>query len=202
MMKHIRLTIRIIAPLIILIIFNNCGGDIEGTFYISDEVRKYQIDTTITSIELIDNYGISEAFYLDQNIWYTTHHYFNAWGTDGDAWGETYGVAYHSTVNGFFFMFVLRADVENTDLEIEWNQRDRLVYNFGTKAVESEVKAKINFYDTLTVRGVTYHDIIEVDYTDKTNETGYDTPVKTFISGNKGLIRLERKDGIILERIE
>ncbi len=99
-------------------------------------------------------------------------------------------------------MFVLRADVENTDLEIEWNQRDRLVYNFGTKIVEFGVDANIKFYDTLTVRGIKYEDIIEVDYSDKINEINNDTPVKTFISGNKGLIRFERKDKIILERIE
>ncbi len=201
-MKHIRVTINTITICIVLVLFNNCGGDIEGTFYISDEARKYQIDTTIISIKLIDNYGISEEFYLDQNIWYTTHHYFSEWGSDGDAWGEAYGVAYNSSVNGFFFMFALRADVDNTDLEIEWNQRDRLVYNFKTQTIESEVVAKINFYDTLTVRGIKYQNIIEVDYTDKINEIDDDTPVRTYISGDKGLIKIERKDGILLERIE
>jgi hypothetical protein len=99
-------------------------------------------------------------------------------------------------------MFVLRADVENTDLEIEWNQRDRMVYNFSTKRVESGVDANIKFYDTLTVRGIKYQNIIEVDYTEKINEIDNDTPVKTYISGNKGLIRFERKDKIVLERIE
>lgn len=99
-------------------------------------------------------------------------------------------------------MFVLRANVENTDLEIEWNQKDRLVYNFGTKDIENGVEANIKFYDTLTVRGIKYQDIIEVDYTDKINEINDDTPVKTYISGNKGLIKLVRKDKIVLERIE
>jgi hypothetical protein len=181
---------------------NSCGGDIEGTFYISDEARKYQIDTTITTMKFVDNFGISEAFVIDQNTWYTTHHYFNEWGIDGDAWGETFGVAYNSTVNGFFFMFVLRADVENTDLVIEWNQKDRLVYNFGTRSVEYGVEANIKFHDTLTVREIIYQDVIEVDYTEKINEIDNDTPVRTYISGNKGLIRFERKDNIILERTE
>jgi hypothetical protein len=201
-MKHIQLTIKLISVFILPILLNSCGGDLEGTFYISDEARKYQIDTTITKMQFVDNFGISEEFYIDQNIWYITHHYYSEWGTDGEAWGETFGVAYNSTVNGFFFMFVLRADVENTDLEIEWNQRDRLVYNFGTKAIESGVNANIKFYDTLTVRGIKYQDIIEIDYTEKINEIDNDTPVKTYISGNKGLIKFERKDKIILERIE
>lgn len=182
--------------------FNNCGGDLKGTFYISDEARKYQIDTTITSIKFIDNYGISEEFYLDQNVWYASHHYFSEWGSDGEAWGETYGVAYNSSVNRFFFMFVLRADVENTDIELEWNQKDRLVYNFSTKNVESDVKATVHFYDTLSVRGIKYYNIIEIDYTETINEIDKDTPVKTYISGNKGLIKIQRKDNINLERIE
>lgn len=201
-MKHIQSIIKLISVFILLILLNSCGGDLEGTFYISDEARKYQIDSTITTMKFVDNYGISEEFYIDQNIWYTTHHYFSEWGTDGEAWGETFGVAYNSSVNGFFFMFVLRADVENTDLEIEWNQRDRLVYNFSTRTVESGVDANIIFYDTLTVRGIKYKDIIEVDYSAKINEIDNDTPVKTYISGNEGLIRFERKDKITLERIE
>jgi hypothetical protein len=201
-MKHIQLIIKLISIFALLLLLNSCGEDLEGTFYISDEARKYQIDTTITSMRFVDNYGISEEFHTDQNIWYTTHHYFSEWGTNGEARGETFGVAYNSTVNGFFFMFVLRADVENTDLEIEWNQRDGLVYNFDTKTVESGVKANIKFYDTLTVRGIKYKDIMEVDYTARINEIDNDTPVKTYISGNKGLIRFERKDKVLLERIE
>lgn len=201
-MKHIQLTIKLVSAFAILLIFNSCGRELEGTFYIDDEARKYQIDTTITSFKFVDNFGISEEFYIDRNIWYKTHHYFSEWGIDGKAWGETFGVAYNSAVNDFFFMFVLRADVENTDLEIEWNQKDRLVYNFSTKDIETGVEANIKFYDTLTVRGIKYQDIIEVDYTDKINEIDNDTPVKTYISGNKGLIKLVRKDKIVLERKE
>ncbi|PIF05887.1 MAG: hypothetical protein CSA36_04330 [Draconibacterium sp.] len=201
-MKHIQLTIKLISVFTLLILLNSCGEKLEGTFYISDEAGKYQIDTTITTMKFVDNLEISETFYMDQNTWYTTHHYFSEWGTNGKAWGETFGVAYNSTVNRFSFMFVLRADVDHTDLEIEWNQRDRLVYNFTTKSVESGVDANIKFYDTLTVRGIKYQNIIEVDYTEKINEIDNDTPVKTYISGNKGLIKFERKDKIILERTE
>ncbi len=200
-MKHIQLTNKLILISALSLLLNSCG-DIKGVFNISSDARKYQIDTTITTLKFVDNYGISEEFFMDQDVWYKTHHYYSEWGSDGDAWGESYGAAYSSTVNGFFFMFGLRATVENTELEIEWNQKDRLVYNFRTKTVEYGVDAKINFYDTLTVRGIQYKDIIEVDYTEKINEIDKDTPVKTYISGNKGLIRFERKDNVILERIE
>lgn len=54
----------------------------------------------------------------------------------------------------------------------------------------------------MTVRGVKYQNIIEIDYTENANEIDKDTPVKTYISANKGLIKLERKDKIILERVE
>ncbi len=201
-MKHIQLIIKLISAFTLLILLNSCGEKIKGTFYISDEAGKYQIDTTITTIKFIDNFGISEEFLMDQDIWYTTHHYFNEWGTDGSAWGETFGVAYHSSVNRFSFMFVLRAHVDYTELDIEWNQKDRLAYNFTTKSVESGIDANVKFYDTLTVKGIKYQNIIEVDYSEKINEIDNDTPVKTYISGNKGLIKFERKDNIILERIE
>ncbi len=144
---------------------------------------------------------MSETFYMDKDTWYVRHHYFSEWGTDGEAFGETFGVAYISTVNRFLFMFVLRADVEYTELDMEWNHKDRLVYNFADKSIENGVPARVKFYDTLTVRGVEYQDIIEIDYTNKINEIDIDTPVRYYISGSKGLIKFERKDGVILERV-
>lgn len=200
-MKALHSINKLIFSLFIVLLFSKCGGDIEGTFYLSEEARKYQIDTSILSVRLIDNYGISEEFYMDQNIWYTTHNYFSEWGVDGKAWGETYGVAYHSSVNRFFFMFVLRADVEHTDLEIEWNQKDRTVFNFATKKTESGVRGRISLYDSLTVRGIRYYNIIELDYSERIDEIDDDTPVKTYISGDKGLLKFIRKDNIVLERV-
>jgi hypothetical protein len=199
-MKLIRSINRLAALIIVLLFFGNCGKDIEGTFYLSNEARKYQIDTAITSIKMVDNHGISEEFFMDQYIWYATHHYFIEWGTDGDARGETYGVAYTSVVSRFMFMMVLRADVENSELEIEWNQKDRFLYNFSTKQIEDGIKPEIKFYDTMTVSGVVYFNIIEVNYTDKKDEIDKDTPLITYISGKNGLIKLVRKDGIVLER--
>jgi hypothetical protein len=70
---------------------------------------------------------------MDRNIWYTIHHYFSEWGTDGKASGETFGVAY---------------------------------------------------------------------YSDNKNAIDMNTPVKTYISGEKGLIKFIRKDNIIFERVE
>lgn len=201
-MKLIRSINKLAVLLIILLFFGNCGKDIEGTFYLSNEARKYQIDTTITSIKMVDNYGISEEFSMDKYIWFATHHYFSEWGTNGDARGETYGVAYNSVVNRFMFMMVLRAHVENTELEIEWNQKDRFSYNFSTMQIEYGIKPEIKFYDTMTVRGVVYFNIIEVNYADKKDEIDDDTPLITYISGKNGLIKLVRKDGIILERTQ
>ncbi len=60
---------------------------------------------------------------------------------------------------------------------------------------------EILFYDSLTVKGVTYRNMIEIDYSGKINEIDDFTPVKTFISGEKGLVKFIRKDGITLERI-
>lgn len=201
MMKPIRLTIKLLPILAIYIIINSCIGDIEGTFYISDEAKKYQIDTTIISFKMIDNYGITDEFYMN-NIWYNTHHYFDEWGINDKAYGETFGVAYHSIINNYFFMYVLRADVEFTNLEIEWNQKDIMVYNFSSKKVTSDIKPKILFYDSLIVRDISYKNIIEIDYSNNLSEIDLYTPIKSYISGDKGLIKFIRRDNIVFERIE
>ncbi len=201
-MKRIQLIIKISLFVLIVLFLNNCGEDITGTYYISDEAKNYEIDTTITSINFTDNNGLSESFSLDQDTWYTTHHYFTEWGTGGKAFGETYGLHYTSTVNRFFFMYVLRADVGYTKLEIEWNQTNRSTYNFSTKQVESGIKGKVTFCDSLEVKGVIYRNIVEFDYADNSNAIDDDIPVKTVISGDKGLIKFSRKDGVIFERIE
>jgi hypothetical protein len=191
---------RILIPVVFIFVIS-CGNKIEGTFYISEEAQKYMIDTSINSFRMLDNNGVTEEFYLDKYSWYATHHYFSEWGTDGEAFGEAYGVAYHSVLNDFFFMFSLRADVEYTQLEIEWNQKDRFVYAFETGKFSSEVNPLLLFYDSLTVNGVVYKDIIEVDYSKKMNEIDFNTPVKTYISGKQGLVKFQRKDSIIFERI-
>ncbi|MFA6403330.1 MAG: hypothetical protein WCX31_17160 [Salinivirgaceae bacterium] len=177
-----------------------CIDEVEGTFYISDEALKYQIDTTITSFQMQDNFGITEGFYLDQNIWYATHHYFSQVG-NGATYIETFGVNYYSVLGNYSFMFVLRAQVEYTQMEIEWNQTDRISYNFNSKKVESGLKANISFFDSLSVRNHTYYRIIEVDFSTIANQIGPDTPLKIFISGNDGLIKFIRKEGIVVERI-
>lgn len=201
-MKLIQSTIKILTLITSLFILYDCNGGIEGTFYISDDAKKYEIDTTITSITFIDNYGISESFSLDNKNWFSIHHYFSEWGTDGDAFGETYGLFYTSTVNRFFFMYVLRADVDYTTLEIEWNQKIRTVINFNTKQVESGEYASISFSDSLIVNGIKYQNIIELDYSDNLDAINDITPVKTYISGNKGLIKFSLKNGVTFERIE
>uniref|UniRef100_UPI0032169DAA hypothetical protein n=1 Tax=uncultured Draconibacterium sp. TaxID=1573823 RepID=UPI0032169DAA len=198
-MKHTQLIINAFF-FIALVFFSSCGDKIKETFYLTDEAKRYQIDTTITSFNMVDNYGITEEFYVDESIWYTTHHYFSNYGngiTD-----ETFGIAYFSSLNDYSFMFVLRADIEDTDLEVEWNQKDRLVYNFGTQEVESEIMGEVSFYDTLTVKGVKYENIIEIDYSKVKNKIDTDTPVKTYISGDKGLIKFIRKDNITMERVQ
>jgi len=182
-----------------LVLISGCEGT-GGLFYISDEARKYQADTTVISFKMADNFGITEEFYMD-NYWYTPHHYFTEWGNGGDAYGETYGIAYRSVLNDYFFMLVLRAGVGYTDLEVEWNQNAQMVYNFSTGKVTTGLIPEILFYDSLVVMDVVYNNIIEIDYTGKINDIDENTPVKTYISGDKGLIKFIRKDGVITERI-
>ncbi|MDR2009391.1 MAG: hypothetical protein LBQ22_02790 [Bacteroidales bacterium] len=196
-MKHIQ---SIINSLFIIVIlgFSSCNNDLEGTFRLSDEAQKYLIDTTIISFRMEDNYGISEEFY-QSNIFYQTHHFFYPLE---DAFLENFGISYSSSINRFYFMYVLRADTDHTSMEIEWNQKDMFTMNLNTKEITYGVVPKVSFCDTMTVRNTNYYNIIEIDYTDNINKIDKDTPVKTYISGNKGLIKFIRKDGVILERVE
>jgi len=191
----------LILALLTVSLFVRCGEKIEGRFHISEAARRYQIDTTITAFSMIDNNGITDEFVLDKQVWYATHHYWHEWGVDGKAWGETYGVAYESTINNWHFMMVLRADVDHTDLEIEWNLTDRVTVDLLCVAIESGNARAVHFSDSMTVAGVTYYDIIELDYTGREALIGNSTPVKTFISGRHGLVRIERKDGVVLNRV-
>jgi len=198
-MKHLRFQILNLVFLSI-ILFTRCGGDIKGTFYISEEALKYQFDTTIASFQMQDNHGITDEFFKNGNF-YNTHRYFSEWGTKGEAYGETYGVAYNSVVNNFYFSFVLRADVDYTTVDVEWNFTDMLSFKFETKEVTYGTKPAIHFYDSILVKNKTYYNILEIDYTDKLDKIDDYTPVKTYIAGNVGLVKFILKQDIVFERI-
>lgn len=185
----------------VAILSQSCGDDLEGTFIINDQASIYKPDTTINSFKMIDSYGITDEFY-QSNIWYGTHRYMSDWGDE--AWYETYGIAYESALNNYFFMIVLRGDIDHTDLEIEWNQKDRINFEFGgggNLSINENPGIMILQYDTLTVNNVLYTDILEVNLNPSYSDIDKNTPVRTWISGNTGLIMFERKDGVISKRV-
>ncbi len=181
--------------------FTSCGDDLEGTFLINDEASVFKTDTTIYSFQMIDSHGITDEFY-QSNIWYSTHNYMSGWGDE--AWYESYGTAYESALNNYFFMIVLRGDIDYSNMEIEWNQTDRINYRFGEQYLDLNGSAGLIIltYDTLTVNEILYHDIMEINLMGSADEIGANTPVKTWISGSTGLIMFERKDGIISKRVQ
>jgi hypothetical protein len=202
-MKHSRLKINIILVLLfaVTIFSQSCGDDLEGTYLINDQASIYKPDTTINSFKMIDSYGITDEFY-QSNFWYSTHRYLSDWGDE--AWYETYGIAYESALNNYFFMIVLRGDIDHTDLEIEWNQKDRINFEFGgggNLSINENPGIMISQYDTLTVNNVLYTDILEVNLNPSYSDIDKNTPVRTWISGNTGLIMFERKDGVISKRV-
>lgn len=190
--------------LLSLFLFSACGRhcDSRDRFYFTPEDLKYQPDTTGYPFKMVDNHGITEEFYVDRTNFYPDHHYFSILGNECDPVSETFGIAYHSTVNDYFISMVMRAGIPSASLEIDWNLRNWFTYDFGTAKVIDGIAPEIYFYDSLTVRGKTYYKIIEIDYTGKINQIDANTPVKTYISGNEGLIKFIRKDNITLERIE
>jgi hypothetical protein len=203
-MKHLQLRISLITTLIIVasMFLNSCGDDLEGTFLINEQASIYKTDTTIYSFKMVDSYGITDEFY-QSNIWYSTHNYLSGWGDE--AWYESYGIAYESSLNNNFFMLVLRGDIDHSDLEVEWNQKDRINFEFGGSghlSINDNPGLMLSRYDTLSVNGVLYSDILEINILPAA-AGGIDknTPVRTWVSGSIGLIMFERKDGIISKRI-
>lgn len=184
-----------------VVVFQSCGDDLEGTFLINKEASVFKTDTTVYSFAMIDSYGITDEFY-QSSIWYSTHNYMSDWGDK--AWYESYGVAYESALNNYFFMIVLRADMDRSKMEVEWNQMDRFNYSFGVIDLDYNggPGIKVSLYDTLTVNGVLYHNIMEFDLRMSASKIGRNTPIKTWISGSIGLIMFERKNGVVSKRVQ
>ncbi|MDA3865405.1 MAG: hypothetical protein PF489_01495 [Salinivirgaceae bacterium] len=205
-MKRIQLISKtarqsIVAVLLLFVLLAGCGDKIKGTFYLSEKAKMYTIDTTITSFTMIDDVGITEDFVMDRHTWYTQHHYFNNWGVDGDAKGEVFGIAFNSTINNYFFTYVLRADETFSTLEIEWVQKDMFTLNLDSEKIISGKNAHISFLDSLQVNQKTYKNVIMVDYRHMSGETHNKTPVVSYFSAHYGLIKLIRKDGIVSTRL-
>ncbi len=181
-----------------------CSNQIHGTFYIADEVRKYMPDTNILSFNMIDQNGITDGFYINEGAWYSTHLYMSEWGEAnrcGDAsFSESFGVAYSSSINSNFLIISMRAYPEGTELEMEWNQMDRAVYNFQTKEVTSEQKPKIKFIESMEINGKTYTNIVLFDYRNILTKISYGTPSQIFIAEKYGLIKYNSQMGSNFER--
>lgn len=185
-----------IKYLFLLFLIISCTPDEpKGTFSLSEEAQKYKIDSTITSFKMIDNNGITEQFYL--NNYYSYYH--EPWE---NGFFEIYNVEYSSVLNNYNFGIHLSSDDISNDLTVNWNYKDYLYYYFETTETYGDpTTPAIKFYDSTQIQNVTYFDIIEIDYTNSTNKINDKTPIKTYISGKKGLIKIVRKDGNILERI-
>lgn len=203
-MKHTQLKIKIILSfflLFILVYLSACGDKIKkGHYLISEDILKYKTDTTIESFTMIDIYGISDEFVMDKT-WYSPHSYFYKAGKG--LYFESFGVAYKSVLNNYFFMFTLRASDNTTDIEVDWNYKDRIRLDYKENKLYYDFccGADLKFYDSLQVRNFIYRDIIELDYSKSINSIEEKTPVRTWISGKYGLIKFETKNGIINERV-
>lgn len=207
-MRHIQL-IKILSSLILVLIIATfisscCNNEVHGTFYISEQARKYMPDTTIQSFEMIDQNGITEGFYINDRHWYSTHLYMSQWGEPnrcGDGFAtEDFGIAYSSTMNDYFLMITLRSDTDGTELELEWNQIDRVTYNIDKNEITSDQKPSIEFISSIVIDDFKYDDVILFDFQEITNEININTPQKIYIAANYGLIKYELQNGIISER--
>ena len=188
----------LVAAVLFAIILSGCGEPLEGTFNICDDAKKFMVDTTITSFNFVDNYSITESFYLHNRTWYEQHLYYYI---SGEAYFQHFGAAYSSTLNDYFFMVTMRADEEDTYMEIEWNQRERFGYYFLQNKIEATPKPSMEFLDSLVVQEFTYYDVIKIDYSPVASQKDPLTPMVTYFAAKYGLIRFDVNDSIWLERV-
>jgi hypothetical protein len=135
---------------------------------------------------------------MHNSIWYAQHLYYHI---TGEAYFQHFGVAYTSVLNDYFFMFTMRADDQDTYLEIEWNQRERFGYYFSEKKIQATPKPTMIIIDSLAVNGFTYYDVIKVDYTAVKDMKDPRTPLVTYFAAKYGLIKFQVTDEISLERV-
>jgi hypothetical protein len=197
-MKSILLTIKTTLLFVVSATICGCGCDSEKEMYQTAEIAsKYQMNTRIESFKMVDSYGMTDKFYIGN---YDNRITLVYTGTLYSANYRTVGADYMSTLNGYFFTFTI-AISDNVILNMGWNRRNGFEYDFITGKVSGNIVPVVSFYDSLTVKGVTYQDIIEVDYSNRISDIDNNTPVKTYISGAIGLIKFIRKDGVVAERI-
>lgn len=192
-MKHFHLIFKIFF--IPFFIVSCIHDEPQGVFDLSEDAQKYKVDSTITSFQMIDNNGIKEEFYV--NDFYSYYH--EPWE---NGFFEIYNIEYTSTLNNYSLRINLNADDISSSLTINWNHNNYSYYYFDTNEIFGDpVNPIIKFHNSIQVQNATYFNIIEIDYTNNIKKIDNKTPVKTYISGNKGLIKFIRKDGVFLERI-
>lgn len=195
---------------------------IEGkTFYIASEAKKYMVETTETSISMVDNVGLKETFKIEKgglhDLQAPTFIFFEEFkGTgnfSGTASAKIFGVTYKSVMSQYYFKFSLTSKID-TKLEIDWctdtydfssgswEDNNRFEYNFNTKKVCSKLKPKVVFLDSLRVKNITYQNVIEIDYSGLKNKISENTPIKIYFAGKTGLIKFVPLEGIEVERIK
>lgn len=200
-MKHLQLNHKLglaIFAAVVFMLISSCGEELKGTFNICDEAKKYMVDTTITSFKMVDNYGITETFYMHNSIWYAQHLYYYI---NGDAYFQHFGVAYTSVLNDYFFMFTMRADDQDTFMEIEWNQRERFGYYFKQKKIQATPKPTMQFIDSIEINGVDYTDVLIIDYSAVATLKDPKTPLTTYFAAGYGLVKVKINETITLERV-
>ncbi|MFT6814744.1 MAG: hypothetical protein ACJAZ3_000637 [Sphingobacteriales bacterium] len=199
-MKPIQLLSKIPYLLLLLVFLTSCKEKEIKTIYLSNKALDYRIDTTISSFLMIDTNKISEEFSLVQDIFGNYQHQFiSDLGHDVNL--EIFKIEYLSAVNNLHIDYIFLASEEYTEFQINWNRKDLLTYNFDDKKVISGISPKVTFIDTMTVKGVTFNKIIEIDYSDKVNQIHSATPIITYIAAGKGLIKLVLTNGHVLERV-
>jgi hypothetical protein len=164
-------------------------------FYLSEDAKAYKIDTSVSVFNMIDNYGISDQISIVSVTGVVPDEESNG-KFDPDS--EDFMVEYNSSAYNNELSFYLSANSSGSNFSITWGS-DFVRYNFDEQEVIYGSGAQLAFYDTMTVKGVVYNDIIEIDSKNMSDRS--DMPEKVYYAATIGLIKYEVNDSIYVERL-
>jgi hypothetical protein len=197
-MKHIVFNKLALILLGLFILGSCCKDVITGTYLIHDDYRKYIVSDSFATFNMVENNGISEGFFSKP---YISVHQWSADSKCGEGYStEYFQMTFQSTINRFIFDYKISGDWDGTSLQLEWNQKDRVNYNFIDKTFQTEITPFVNIIDSVLVNNYYYSDVILVNYSSVLSQISSTTPLKIYLAPTIGLIKFETQQGIIFER--
>ncbi len=195
-MRILYVTIRaMVLAFGLLYLTSCCKSDLHGDYLLDTLARKYVLDTSVKSFDMVDSRGFRESFTGSGSYSFYEGGNIDRCGVQFRM--QMFSAEYISSVNRYYFGYTVWAGTgqdEAPRLWIHWNNDLFLDYDLQTKSVLNEDgQVRVKMLDTLSVQGQRYTDVLEVDF--------FSQGWILYIAPPDGLIKIVRPDGIYSERV-